>query len=105
MNIKRKIDVRGREGKIVSDTIGLVGFRGTKTEIEEKLQTIVDNEDIKVRLVKFDTDTTVDIGYVTSLGKAGEKCLEFDIFVIKTREKRNGKRVLYITQITFLQGQ
>lgn len=87
--------------KIVSSTLGLVGFRGTEDEIKSKLGFFMGIE-MEALFSRFEEDNSIDIGYVANLGMSGETYLDFDIFVIETRETKNKRKVLYITEVTFI---
>jgi len=79
----------------------LVGYRGTKEDIETKIELIISGNDLiidkSVSLNLFDEDNSVDIGYVFSIDNE----YDFDLFVIETREKNSkGETILYISEVT-----
>lgn len=80
---------------VIRDMNKLVGFRGTVEEIAKKMSEIAD-EDITV--TKSEIDNSPDINYVATAGLVISTYLDWDLFVLETREEG----VLYITEITFL---
>lgn len=87
--------------KMVSATLDLVGFRGTEDEIRSKLSSFM-NPAREASFDRFEKDTSIDIGYLANLGMSSETYLDFDIFIIETRETKNKRKVLYITEVTFI---
>ena len=78
----------------------LVGFRGTKRQIEEIIESYINNDklivDKVINLSLSEYDNSIDINYVFTIDNE----YDFDLFVIETREKIDNETVLYITEIT-----
>ena len=73
----------------------LLGFRGTKRQIEERIESYIGNNKA-INLFLSEYDNSIDINYMFTIDNKHD----FDLFVIETREKIDDETVLYITEIT-----
>ena len=75
----------------------LVGTRGTKQQIADRIHQLTNRT---TRLSQFEENLPDnDLGFQFTLGMDREHYLDFDIYLIKTRAKHNGKPVWYTTEI------
>ena len=78
----------------------LVGFRGTKRQIEEIIESYISNNELiidkTINLFLSEDDNSIDINYMFTIDNE----YDFDLFVIETRERIDDETVLYITEIT-----
>lgn len=75
----------------------LIGYRGTKHQITDKIHQLTNRH---TKLAPFTENLPDnDLGFQFFLGVDDDNYLDFDIYLIKTRAKDNGKRVWYVTEI------
>jgi hypothetical protein len=83
--------------KFYKELQALIGFRGNKQNIQNKIYNLTDRT---TKLVKSDqplygNDNTFEF----SLGTDGDTYLDFDIYMLKTNAKYDGKRVWLVTEL------
>lgn len=76
-----------KQGRIIQDKIKrLIGFRGTKEEIIEKLKEIGIRKDIVLEPFEEQLED-LDYGFNVNLGEIYGDYFDFEIFMLPTREK------------------
>lgn len=76
-----------KQGRIIQDKIKiLVGFRGTKEEIIEKLKEIGTRNDPILEPFEHQSEEN-DWGFNVNLGESYGDYFDFEIFMLPTREK------------------
>lgn len=76
-----------KQGRIIQDKIQrLVGFRGTKEEIIERLKEIGIRKDITLEPFEELLDN-LDYGFNVNLGESYRDYFDFEIFMLPTREE------------------
>ena len=76
----------------------LIGCRGNKQQINKSISAIADGRECFISPMEEPLPQN-DVSYQFTLGMDGENYLDFEIYMLKTNAKSNGKRVYYITEI------
>jgi len=84
-----------QQSKIIDKMHRLVGLRDTEEEIQNTIEKLTGRE---ISMSRAEEDTSLDLCYVVAAGMVGDNYMDFDVFVLETRQKG----VFYVTEVTFI---